>query len=261
MSFISSFKNSIKQTLWALNIDATRNMQYDRYAFRLLKSVLQPNSNCIDIGCHKGEILDWMVRFAPKGTHHAVEPIPYLFKALNEKYTQSNIHLHALALSDSAGKLDFNVVKNAPAYSGIKQRKYAIQNPDVEIIEVDVKRLDDLIPVNQAVRLIKIDVEGAELDVLKGATRILKECRPYVMFEFGLGSAEFYNASPEAMFALMLENNMHLFSLKDWFTSRKNLSKEEFVNHFNQNSEYYFLAVPSEFKSNGTFLELEQSIS
>jgi hypothetical protein len=66
------------------------------------------------------------------------------------------------------------------------------------------------------------------------------------MFEFGLGSAEFYNASPEAMFALMLENNMHLYSLKDWFTSRNNLSKKEFVNHFNNNSEYYFLAVPAE---------------
>jgi hypothetical protein len=66
------------------------------------------------------------------------------------------------------------------------------------------------------------------------------------MFEFGLGSAEFYNASPETMFELMLENNMHLYSLKDWFTQRKNLSKEEFVNHFNLNSDYYFLAVPAE---------------
>jgi FkbM family methyltransferase len=248
MSFFSSFKYLIKQSLWTLHIDVTRNMQYDRFAFRLIKSLLKDESNCIDIGCHKGEILDWMVRFAPKGTHHAVEPIPYLFNALKEKYTQSNIHLHALALSDNAGKLNFNVVKNAPAYSGIRQRKYAIQNPDVEIIEVEVQRLDDLIPNNQAVRLIKIDVEGAELDVLKGATRILKECRPYVMFEFGLGSAEFYNASPEAMFALMLENNMHLYSLKDWFSSRNNLSKEEFVNHFNNNSEYYFLAVPSELR-------------
>jgi FkbM family methyltransferase len=246
MSLFSSFKYLVKQSLWTLHIDITRNMQYDRYAYRLLESVLQPNSNCIDIGCHKGEILDWMIRFAPHGIHHGIEPIPYLFKALNEKYTQSNIHLHALALSDNAGKLNFNVVKNAPAYSGIRQRKYAIQNPDVEVIEVNVQRLDDIIPAQQAVRLIKIDVEGAELDVLKGATRILKECRPYVMFEFGLGSAEFYNASPEAMFELMLENKMQLYSLRDWFTQRKNLSKVEFVNHFNNNSEYYFLAVPAE---------------
>ena len=121
MSLFSSFKYLIKQSLWTLHIDITRNMQYDRYAFRLIKSILNEGSNCIDIGCHKGEILDWMIRFAPQGTHHAVEPIPYLFKALKEKYTQSNIHLHALALSDSAGKLNFNVVKNVavwgPRYS------------------------------------------------------------------------------------------------------------------------------------------------
>jgi FkbM family methyltransferase len=183
MSFFASVKYLVKQSLWTLHIDLTRNMQYDRYAYRLLESVIQPNSNCIDIGCHKGEILDWMIRFAPHGIHHAVEPIPYLFKALKEKYTQSNIHLHALALSDKAGKLNFNVVKNAPAYSGIRQRKYAIQNPDVEVIEVNVQRLDDIIPAQQAVRLIKIDVEGWEFEVLKGAEQTIRRCRPVVVVE------------------------------------------------------------------------------
>ena len=94
--------------------------------------------------------------------------------------------------------------------------------------------------------LISIDVEGAELDVLKGATRILQECRPFVLFEFGLGSAEYYEASPEAMFGLMQENRMAIFALKDWFGHHRPLDSQEFTDHFNHNSEYYFLAVPAE---------------
>ena len=239
-------KRVIKQSLWNLHLDLTRNMRYDRYTYRLFESVLERNSNCIDIGCHKGEILEWMLQFAPAGEQYAIEPIPYLFQNLQRNFPQSNVHLFPNALSDHDGKVNFTVVKNAPAYSGIKQRKYAVEHPELELIEVEVRRLDDLIPTGKTIRLIKLDVEGAELDVLKGATRILQECRPFVLFEFGLGSAEYYEASPEAMFGLMQENRMAIFALKDWFGHHRPLDSQEFTHHFNHNSEYYFLAVPAE---------------
>jgi FkbM family methyltransferase len=244
MRLKSVFKKFVKQVLWALHLDITRNMKYDRYAFRVFQRVLNKESNCIDIGCHKGEILEWILRFAPKGDHYAVEPIPFLFQGLKEKFVQSNVHLYNLALSNKAGRMNFTVVKNAPAYSGIKQRKYAVENPDLEIIQVEVQRLDELIPKAKNIRLIKLDVEGAELDVLRGTTRILKECQPYILFEFGLGSAEYYQASPQEMFSLMEENSMQIFTLKSWLEKNVALKQQEFVNHFMTNSEYYFLAVP-----------------
>jgi FkbM family methyltransferase len=246
MSVKAGIKRQVKQLLWTLHLDITRNMKYDRYAYKVFQSVLKNDSVCVDIGCHKGEILEWMLKFSPQGEHFAIEPIPYLFQQLQAKFTQSNVHLFNLALSDKAGRLNFTVVKNAPAYSGIKQRKYAVEHPELEIIEVDVHRLDELIPSDKKVRLIKLDVEGAELDVLKGATQLLLSSRPYVLFEFGLGSAEFYHASPEEMFALLSESRMAVFALNDWFSTRKALSQSAFVQHFNQNSEYYFLAVPQE---------------
>jgi FkbM family methyltransferase len=244
MSLKSAVKKSVKQVLWTLHLDLTRNMKYDRYAFRVFQRVLNKESNCIDIGCHKGEILEWMLRFAPQGEHYAIEPIPFLFQGLKEKFVQPNVHLCNLALSNKAGRMNFTVVKNAPAYSGIKQRKYAVENPELEIIKVDVQQLDELIPKAKNIRLIKLDVEGAELDVLKGTTRIIKECQPYIFFEFGLGSAEYYEASPQEMFSLMEENSMQIFTLKSWLDKNAALNQQEFVNHFMSNSEYYFLAVP-----------------
>ncbi len=246
MSLKSALKRILKQALWNLHLDVTRNMKYDRYTLRLFQTLLKEESNCVDIGCHKGEILEWILRFSPKGEHYAFEPIPFLFEGLKNKFDFPNVHLFNLALSKEAGRLNFTVVKNAPAYSGIKQRKYAVENPDLEIIEVNVERLDDIIPPSKKIRLIKLDVEGAELDVLKGTSRILKESRPCVLFEFGLGSAEFYQASPEEMFQLMRENDMLLFTLKNWFQTKIALTESEFISNFKMNSEYYFLAVPQE---------------
>ena len=237
-------KKLVKQVLWNAQLDLTRNMKYDRYTYRLLRSVLDKNSNCIDIGCHKGEILDWIIQFAPQGTHRGIEPIPYLFENLQKKYTQANIHLYPCALSNKSGNVQFTVVKNAPAYSGLRERKYAVEHPDLEKIDVELKQLDELIPVGEKIRLIKLDVEGAELDVLKGSTRILKESKPYVLFEFGLGSSEYYQATPEEMFDLLLSNGLDVYTLKDWLNKSTSLSKQAFIAHYKQNSEYYFLAAP-----------------
>ncbi|MDY6844290.1 MAG: FkbM family methyltransferase [Thermodesulfobacteriota bacterium] len=51
------------------------------------------------------------------------------------------------------------------------------------ISEVEVVTLDDYFSLEEKVRALKIDVEGAELDVFKGATRILEHCRPLLVFE------------------------------------------------------------------------------
>jgi hypothetical protein len=62
--------------------------------------------------------------------------------------------------------------------------------------------------------LIKIDVEGAELQVLQGALTTLKQHRPIVVLEHGSGSAEAYETHPQDIFALLSgEVGYRLFDL------------------------------------------------
>lgn len=49
-----------------------------------------------------------------------------------------------------------------------------MREEQIEKINVEVRRLDEVIPPSLPIRLIKIDVEGGELDVLKGANQVLK---------------------------------------------------------------------------------------
>jgi FkbM family methyltransferase len=226
---------------------ADRGMLYDAQTESVMKRVLERRSNCIDAGCHHGAILDLMLRISPEGEHHAFEPLPYLYSAAVRKYAWSgNVHLYEAALGDVPGTTSFQHVIGNPAYSGLLKRRYDRPDEKVEEIRVRVLRLDDVLPASFEVRLIKIDVEGAELQVLRGSTDLLLRCRPYVIFEHGLGAADVYGTRPEMVFDLLSGCGLRLSLMSHWLTSggRKTLSREGFADEFNSARNYYFLAHP-----------------
>lgn len=236
-------KDIIRKVLTTLHLDLTKNLKYDRLTKQIIKKALQSDSNTIDIGCHKGEILDLFLKFAPQGTSYCFEPIPVLYNDLVLKY-KNNCKLYSCALSDTETVTTFNYVKNAPAYSGLLKRKYAIDNPDIELIEVNVKMLDSIIPVDTKIDLIKIDVEGAEFGVLKGAKQTIIKNKPIIIFECGLGASEFYNTKPEEVFQFINEIGLKLSVLENWLHKKKPLTLDDFCNLYHTNKEYYFIAYP-----------------
>lgn len=236
------FKNIVRSILNYFHLDVTKNLHYDRLTKEIIKKALTSNSNTIDIGCHKGEILCELIKNAPQGTHFGFEPIPVLFEKLKEEF-KNKATIFPYALAETNGTTSFHYVKNAPAYSGIKKRKYNIKNPDIEKIEVELKKLDDVIPPSIKIDFIKIDVEGAELGVLKGAEQLLKKDKPIVIFECGLGSSEYYNTQAKDVFDFLnLQIGFKIYTLENWLSKNTSLSENEFITCFNTNSEYYFVA-------------------
>jgi FkbM family methyltransferase len=136
------------------------HQMYDQHTSLIMRMVLSGTSSCIDVGANVGEVLREMIAVAPQGHHYAFEPIPYLFDGLRSNHDFRAVEISDLALSNEAGEATFFWVKNNPAYSGLKQRRY--DTPDPEIVEIKVKkaRLDDVIPKARSIDLIKIYVEG-----------------------------------------------------------------------------------------------------
>ncbi|MFZ9847691.1 MAG: FkbM family methyltransferase [Flavobacteriales bacterium] len=238
-------KDWARKTLNFLHLDLTKNLKYDRLTKRVIDKVVSAGSTCVDVGCHKGEILDLFLEKSPNGNHFCFEPLPHLNQQLQLKYGKTN-RIFSCALSEVEGKTTFNYVKNAPAYSGIKQRRYDIENPQIEVIDVELKTLDSIVGNNEKIDLIKIDVEGAELGVLKGAKNLLLRCKPVVVFECGIGASEFYGTKPEAMFAFFSQEvGMHVSLLNRFLANEKPLTQDEFVYAFENNTDYYFIAYAS----------------
>jgi FkbM family methyltransferase len=226
---------------------APEHMLYDNQTESVMKRVLERRSNCVDVGCHHGAILDLMLRIAPEGEHYGFEPLPHLYSAAVRKYAGSgNVHLYEAALSDLPGTASFQHVVSNPAYSGLLKRRYDRPHEDVQEIQVRLLKLDDVLPLGFDVRLMKIDVEGAELQVLRGSVHTLLRCHPYVIFEHGVGAADAYGTRPEMVFDLLTGCGLRLSLMSDWLTASagKTLSREAFTDEFNSARNYYFLAHP-----------------
>ncbi|MBW7935817.1 MAG: FkbM family methyltransferase [Flavobacteriales bacterium] len=244
MPISTYIKDRVRSFLQFLHLDITPNLRYDRLTLRIMQKVIQPTSNCIDVGCHKGEILEQIIKLAPKGKHSAFEPIPVYAENLIKEFGDK-VTIFPYALSNQAGVSSFHFVRNAPAFSGIKQRSYLIANPDIEKIDVELRRLDDLLQADLPIHFMKIDVEGGEFDVLKGAVRTLKTYKPIVIFESGLGASERYGTKPETLFQFLREEvGLNVSLLKAFLNNEPSLSQSAFVRCFKESLEFYYIAHP-----------------
>ena len=225
-----------------------KNRQYDMQTIEVMKRVLENTSNCVDVGCHHGSILREVLRFAPAGTHFAFEPIPELFTELRRSFGHlPNLRFYDLALSDTKGETPFQHVVTNPAYSGFCQRRYDRPNETCQEIVVKADLLDRIIPEDTPIKFIKVDVEGAELLVFKGAVETIRKNRPVIIFEHGLGAADCYQTGPDDVYELLVsECGLRLFLMAKWLESsgRYSLSKQAFSENFWKGRNYYFMAHP-----------------
>jgi FkbM family methyltransferase len=177
----------------------------------LMEEVLEPGSDCLDVGAHAGSVLREMTRIAPDGRHAAWEPLPEFAARLREAYP--GVEVRQAALSDENGESEFAHVLVEPGWSGFVHRPTPTGGR-AETITVRTERLDDALPAGLEPAFIKIDVEGAEERVLRGAVETLRRHRPVIAFEHGLGSADHYGTTPAAIHSLLTgELGYELFGL------------------------------------------------
>lgn len=215
----------------------------DAQVVKVLTQILKANSNCVDVGAHHGAMLEHMVRLAPEGRNVAVEPLPRFAAELRRRFPQ--VTVHEAALADENGSAEFQHVVTNPAYSGLRQRRYDRPKERVSTINVLVRRLDDLVEPGHRIDVVKIDVEGGELGVLRGASRVLSESRPTIIFEHGLGAADFYGTKPRDVHELLTEKfAMEVFTLAGWLSRNPPLELAAMADEFEKCRSYMFVAVP-----------------
>jgi FkbM family methyltransferase len=232
----------LKKWVKKLPIAFTKNQQYDAQTIKILQKIGHSTANCIDVGCHKGEVLDLILKFAPNGQHFCFEPLPHLFDGLIQKKYPENCHFYDLALSGQKGETTFNYVISNPAYSGILRRNYDRVGEEDTTITVKTDLLDNVIPAETTIDFIKIDVEGAEMLVLEGAKKTISRCKPIVIFEHGLGASDIYGTTPLQIFQFFESTGLHVSLMRDWLNGNAPLTQAAFEDQFYRGKNYYFIA-------------------
>jgi hypothetical protein len=147
-----------------------------------------------------------------------------------------------VALSDTTGESTFQHVVTNPAYSGLKRRRYDRPDERVEEICVRTDQLDNIVPPGLTFRFLKVDVEGGEFQALCGGIQTLGRDRPFIVFEFGMGAADFYGTEPEAMYRLLAGIGLDISLMSAWLAGNRPLTRDQFVAEFRECKNYYFLA-------------------
>lgn len=207
----------------------------------LAKVLTDKTSAYIDVGCHRGEILKMALKLAPEGEHYAFEAIPVYFNKL-EKEFGTLVNLKNCAVTNHVGETTFNYVESNPMFSGIKKRDYP-KSEKITQITIPTDTLDNVLKDCPNIDLIRIDVEGAEFEVLDGAKRIIFEHQPVILFEHQEGAAGYYNNSPDKMWNVLVDQlGMHINTLKGYLDDKKPFTASHFRLLFESGQETFFVA-------------------
>ena len=145
----------------------------------------------VDVGAHNGEYaIAVRSAFGDRATLHCFEPHPETFAILQERVGgHPRTTCHPVALGDEPGAASLFSQARSSAFASLHSSTFAMAGQEVSSVEqVEVATLDELAaPLGvERIDLLKVDVEGHELAVLKGARGLLDAgAVAAVQFEFG----------------------------------------------------------------------------
>jgi FkbM family methyltransferase len=220
--------------------------KYDVQTKSIIEKYGERQWNCIDVGAHHGEISDMLLEQCPEGRHFLFEPLPYCASLLARKYEKrKNVAVFNVALSDTDKEAEFNFNVSHPATSGLLQQKYFTRNNQIEKIKVQVRRMDGFFDDSSRIDFMKLDVEGAELLVLKGGDETIRRTRPLIVFEHSIHAAPYYGYGSNEVCSFFEQRGYGTFRLDDFLNDRPALPMPQFVSEVENGREWYFVAKPS----------------
>ena len=168
-SFDGGYSGNVMKTIEKGNFYEQRMLQY-------IENLDLKHSTIVDIGANIGNHSIYLATFIESVEVLAIEPHPknysVLVKNIKNNKLENKIKPYNLAIGDKAGRCS---IQDGPL-GNLASSKV------VEGEEIEVKTLDELLN-NKYISLIKIDVEGYEVNVLRGATKILQQQSPFLFIE------------------------------------------------------------------------------
>lgn len=185
---------------------------------RVLQALIQPGMTVADVGANVGlHTIACAWATGPSGQVHAFEPEPGP-RAQLEKMLRFNglswVQVHARAAGRGPGKATLHmspVIGHSSLYELPKD-----EEGRAELLEVQVESLDEAIPPSRPLDVVKIDVEGAELEVLAGLQAHL-DANPdiAIVAEFGPSHLERVGVDPQAWWEAFHSQGFRAYAISE----------------------------------------------
>ena len=191
----------------------------------ILKSLKKLNINYIfDVGSHRGESIDYFIKLKNLKKIQSFEPQKDIFLILKKKYKNNNkVILNQIALSQNENYKDFyiNDLSSTSSFSRLNKKSLWLKiknkilnkkNPIINKIKIRSLTIDKFIKQKKIkkIDLLKIDTEGHELEVLKGALKTIQEHKvKFILIELHF-SKMYQNYSKKKIESFLAKNNFFL---------------------------------------------------
>ena len=184
----------------------------------IIRECIQEGDVVFDVGAFHGEWSENVRGSVKNCSLHLFEASPDAFETLSSGTLQNEVINH-VAVADGEGRVGFHVYRDKPMLSTIYRRlsvEESLLPTGFDSYEVPSICLDDYwAPENGLINFLKIDVEGAEYDVLRGANNLLQRgAIDYIQFEYG-GTFADSATTLKSVFFYLKRHGYHLFKVTD----------------------------------------------
>ena len=178
-----------------------------------IEPLISSNDVVFDIGANIGVVTNW---FAHRCQHvHAFEPHPDNFdkiKSQQKLRNMNNITLHDIALGKDVSRMQLHVKE----FHGHHSLGDVVSSQTVDNIEVNVRTVDGIseeLKIDK-INFMKIDVEGFESDVLRGASSFLENKKiDYILFELQETILHSINRTSQEVFEIIFDAGYQIIDL------------------------------------------------
>jgi FkbM family methyltransferase len=195
---------------------------YSRHILRVMDALLEPGMVVVDVGANLGEItLVAARRVGASGRVLAFEPVDEIADRLDRNVAMNDLFqvtVCRVGLSDHVGTADLYTSRrpfhDRTHHEGLSSL-YADEERDSPVQTIALTTLD-AVRAEQALErldLLKIDVEGAELEVLRGARETIAATQPWIIVEVNRGTSRNANVRPEDILGLLAEQGYRFYRI------------------------------------------------
>lgn len=162
---------------------------YDLELHLALEQVVKPGMVCFDVGANLGEMTLHMATLAGSGgAVHAFEPVSAVHARLAKHVQRNhpgNVQIYKLALSNRNGTLEISCAAPDADNQGLASIVNSGEKSLTQREHIEVRTLDDFVAEQGITRidLMKIDIQGAEMSLLEGGTKVFNELAPDLFME------------------------------------------------------------------------------
>lgn len=190
----------------------------------------RPVQTVFDVGANVGQTTQMIKARFPAAGVHAFEPVRSTYQTLERNVRPlDGVACHRLALSDRVGVAAMTAAANSPLNRLVEARPdQGLADAGTEQVETDT--IDRFCRERQIERIdiLKVDAEGADLKVLQGAGRMLREARvSFVFAEVGFNPADAGHVHVAVLLEHLLEAGVEPYSFYDYCRLRPPAYQEE----------------------------------